>query len=258
MLAAPTGSRVGSRSTRRRSRKDIGEGRWRDYGREAVFEYCEEDVRDVDGCCCASNCAAAPACRRRRRARAALVELQRQGGRADPGARHADRHAAVESGAGEQGRRHRRPAAAVRSELRQRRSDLHARGRVELRAIRAVARPHRRDGVAAPGERPARYRRRRLPADVPRARDRRPARAAGQPRRHRAGEAADRPRRSQPAKPVSVLHRHRPQRARQEPVQRARRHALVHGVSARRDRRLSRLAHAGGRDRRRALRRSTR
>lgn len=25
--------------------KDIGEGRWRDYGRERVFEYCEEDVR---------------------------------------------------------------------------------------------------------------------------------------------------------------------------------------------------------------------
>jgi hypothetical protein len=23
----------------------IGEGRWRDYGREAVFDYCEEDVR---------------------------------------------------------------------------------------------------------------------------------------------------------------------------------------------------------------------
>jgi hypothetical protein len=25
--------------------KDIGEGRWRDHGREAVFRYCEEDVR---------------------------------------------------------------------------------------------------------------------------------------------------------------------------------------------------------------------
>jgi DNA polymerase-1 len=25
--------------------KDIGEGRWRDYGRERIFEYCEEDVR---------------------------------------------------------------------------------------------------------------------------------------------------------------------------------------------------------------------
>jgi hypothetical protein len=25
--------------------RDIGEGRWRDYGQEAVFTYCEEDVR---------------------------------------------------------------------------------------------------------------------------------------------------------------------------------------------------------------------
>ena len=25
--------------------RDIGEGRWRDHGREAVFQYCEEDVR---------------------------------------------------------------------------------------------------------------------------------------------------------------------------------------------------------------------
>jgi hypothetical protein len=25
--------------------QDIGEGRWRDYGREVVFDYCEEDVR---------------------------------------------------------------------------------------------------------------------------------------------------------------------------------------------------------------------
>jgi hypothetical protein len=25
--------------------KDIGEGRWRDYGQDAVFDYCEEDVR---------------------------------------------------------------------------------------------------------------------------------------------------------------------------------------------------------------------
>ena len=25
--------------------RDIGEGRWRDYGQEAVYDYCEEDVR---------------------------------------------------------------------------------------------------------------------------------------------------------------------------------------------------------------------
>ena len=26
--------------------KAIGEGRWREYGQPAVFEYCEEDVRN--------------------------------------------------------------------------------------------------------------------------------------------------------------------------------------------------------------------
>jgi hypothetical protein len=26
--------------------KDIGEGRWRDYGQDAVFDYCEEDVKN--------------------------------------------------------------------------------------------------------------------------------------------------------------------------------------------------------------------
>ena len=192
-----------------------------------------------------------------RRARAALVELQRQGDRADPGARHADRHAVVESGAGEQGGGHRRTAAAIRSQPWQRRSDLHAGRRVELRALRALAGQHRRDGVAAAGQRPARHRRRRLPLDVSRARDRGAARAARQPRRHRAREASDRPRRPQSAEPVSVRHRHRPQRARQKPVQRTRRHALVHGVSAGHDRRLSRLAHAGGRNCRGAVRRSS-
>ena len=101
----------------------------------------------------------------------------------------------------------------------------------------------------------ARHRRRRLPADVPRARHRGAARAARQHRLHRQGEAADRARRSQSAIAVSVRHRDRPQRAPQEPVQRARRHALVHGVPARRDRRLSRLAHAGGRRRGRPVRR---
>ena len=139
--AAPTGSKVGSASTRTTIAKDIGEGRWREYGRERVFEYCEEDVRMSTQLLRAQLRGRATDYRRcRRRARAALVELQRQGGRADPGARHADRHAAVESGAGEQGRRDRRAAAAIRSELRQRRSDLHARRRMELRALRAMAR----------------------------------------------------------------------------------------------------------------------
>ena len=46
---------------------------------------------------------------------------------------------------------------------------------------------------------------------------------------------------------ISVLHGNRPKRARQEPVQRARRSTLVHVVLARHDRGLSRLAHTGGR-----------
>ena len=43
--------------------RDIGEGRWREYGQETVYDYCEEDVREVGAACCARNCAAAPDCR---------------------------------------------------------------------------------------------------------------------------------------------------------------------------------------------------
>ena len=42
-----------------------------------------------------------------------------------------------------------------------------------------------------------------------------------------------------------VLHRDRPKRTRKELVQRPRRYAFLHGVSTRQDRRLSRLAHTG-------------
>ena len=38
--------------------KAIGEGRWREYGREAVLQYCEEDVRALGGTAAASDCAA--------------------------------------------------------------------------------------------------------------------------------------------------------------------------------------------------------
>ena len=58
---------------------------------------------------------------------------------------------------------------------------------------------------------------------------------ARQPRRCRTGQTAHRTRRSKPAEPVPVLHRHRSKRARQEPLQRARRHAVFHGLSARCD-----------------------
>ena len=45
MPAAPTGSRVGSASTRKRSRATSAKAAGANHGREAVFEYCEEDVR---------------------------------------------------------------------------------------------------------------------------------------------------------------------------------------------------------------------
>ena len=94
--------------------KGIGEGRWRNYGRELVFEYCEEDVRasallfakqlhghnwlppaNVELCL-------------------SLVELRGKGCRANSSPRHADRYADVEFGAEVQGRRHWRIAAAIR------------------------------------------------------------------------------------------------------------------------------------------------
>ena len=176
-------------------------------------------------------------------------ELQRQDRRPDPGPRHADRHAAVESGAGEQASGHRRADPAVRSEPGQRESDLFAGWRMGQRPVRSIGWcrvGHRR--MAAAGLRRARAGRRRLPHDVRRTPgDRRAARAARQSRRHRARPNSDRPRRAQPAEPVSVRHRDRPQCAGQEPVQRPRQHALVHEVSGRQDRALSRLANPGGR-----------
>ena len=176
----------------------IGEGRWREYGKEAVLRLLRRGREELGE---AAACATAPslrptrphtAARRRRAACSALVKLQREGGRADPGARHADRHAAVEFGAGEQASRHRRIAAAVRPELRQRRSDLHTRWRVELRAVRALARRFRRPLLAAPRERQARHRRRRLSHDEPHSGCGGHARAARQHRLHRQGAIADR------------------------------------------------------------------
>ena len=58
--------------------QDIGEGRWRKYGQEAVFDYCEEDVRNsvllLDRAIARAPRASRPtACERR--ACFALVEL---------------------------------------------------------------------------------------------------------------------------------------------------------------------------------------
>ena len=99
--------------------KDIGEGRWRMYGRPRVAWYNNEDVR-VEGRVTAENAARVgkvPA--HRRTAGHALVQLLCESSGADTSPRDADRRAPVEPGAGKQGDRYQLPAATVRSELRQ-------------------------------------------------------------------------------------------------------------------------------------------
>ena len=71
--------------------RDIGEGRWRDHGQEAVFDYCEEDVRASAQLLRAQLCGRPGLPAANVEKRAALVELQRQGHCANSGARHADR-----------------------------------------------------------------------------------------------------------------------------------------------------------------------
>ena len=93
--------------------KAIGEGRWREYGQPAVLQYCEEDVRN-----------SAELLRRQlaghghlRRSIPQRVmpwsEYSRQDRRPNSGRGHADRHGAVESGAGEQAGGDRRADRAV-------------------------------------------------------------------------------------------------------------------------------------------------
>src|SRR5262249_43434137 len=115
--------------------KAIAEGRWREYGKEAVLDYCEEDVKNslkllraqLRRYCNQYGRTLLPAARRylqpicphipprrRRPARPVLVKLQREGGPPHQGARHADRHAAMEPGAGEQASRYWRITTAVR------------------------------------------------------------------------------------------------------------------------------------------------
>ena len=104
------GSRAGSSIDKQAIAKAIGEGRWREYGQEAVFDYCEEDVQESVQ---AVARAAAPYCDQRGRTLLPAADVPRvlhwsnysaKAGRANPGARHADRHAAVEFGAGKQDR----------------------------------------------------------------------------------------------------------------------------------------------------------
>ena len=88
--------------------KDIGEGRWRDHGQPAVYRILRGGRPGLDAAAARTITRTSVATLRVRtgrcRARAALVELQRESHRADPGARNADRHAALEPGAGVQSR----------------------------------------------------------------------------------------------------------------------------------------------------------
>ena len=88
--------------------KAIGEGRWREYGQPAVFDYCEEDVRTSAELLRRQLSGYRQFRSRRPAARHAtganytaktVARIQARG--------HADRHAAVEFGAGEQGGGHR-------------------------------------------------------------------------------------------------------------------------------------------------------
>ncbi len=83
----------------------IGEGRWREYGQPAVFDYCEEDVRNSAELLRRQLSGHRHFAPDRSAARDGLERIQRQDRRPDSGSGHADRHAAVEFGAGEQVRR---------------------------------------------------------------------------------------------------------------------------------------------------------
>ena len=105
-------------------------------------------------CCAVSSPGHRDLCADQSAARHALERIQRQDRRADSGPRHADRHAAVEPGAGEQGGGDPRADRAVRSQPGQRIPDLHAGWRMEQLAVRAVAgrrpaSPNGRDWIPA-------------------------------------------------------------------------------------------------------------
>ena len=188
------------------------------------------------------------------RARAALVELQRENHRADPGARNADRHAPLEPGAGVQGGS--RPSVDASGSIRATAANTRSTARRASGTMSASSVACELIGVAWPRKESGRL---DLEGDTFKLMYHVP----GIERLHALRDSlgviveavSDRPRRTQPPEPLSVLHRHRPQRASQQPVQRPCRRAVLHGLSRGRDGRLFRLAHARDRDRRRVFRR---
>ena len=229
--------------------KAIGEGRWREYGQPAVFDYCEEDVRNSAELLRRQLAGYRTLCADRSAARDALErilaprpspEFRRRGMPIDmPLWNLVQENKAAVIGAliarfdPSQGSEY--PIYSPEGEF--------SSWRFEQWLI-----CRRHHVLAATGFRRAATRRRRVPDDVRRTPgDRGAACAARQSRRHCARPDPDRSRWSQSAEPVSVRHRDRAQRAGQEPVQRPRLDALVHEVSARQDRALSRLANPGSR-----------
>ena len=87
--------------------KDIGEGRWEKYGQDAVFDYCEEDVR-MSALLLRrqlQTCAGLPPTDPARVIRWSDYSAKAIAKISSP--RYANRHVVVECGAGEQGRCHR-------------------------------------------------------------------------------------------------------------------------------------------------------
>ena len=237
--------------------RDIGEGRWRDYGQEAVFDYCEEDVREfgavaaraivrpcrfarqsTSSACCIGQITAPRRWRRSRHAacrstwrlwnlvqenKAAVIgKLLRQ---FDPSYGSDDPIYTPEGEWSYERFEHWLVNTGVPAwpRLDSGRLDIDGDAFRLMYHVPGIERLHAlRDSLGVIVRR----------------------------------ETADRPRRPKPAEPIPVLHRHRTKCARQKPLQRARRHALLHGVSAGHDRRLSRLADAGSRNCRGAVRRS--
>ena len=230
--------------------KAIGEGRWREYGREAVLQYCEEDVhnsaellrRQISGYGNRKSVEPQLVMHWSEYSAKTVARIQARGMPIDmPLWNLVQENKLAVIGAlirrfdPSQGSAN--PIYSPEGEWSNERFAHWLRVRWHCR-------------VAATGLRRAATRWRRVPADVwltPG--DRRAARVARKPRRHCARPDSDRPRWPQSAEPVSVRHCYRSQRPSQKPVQRPCQHALVHEVSGGQDRALPRLANSGSRGR---------
>ena len=254
---APTASTAGRTSTSRRWPRTSAKAAGANTARRPFSNYCEEDVRNSTKLLRAQL--------RRLRVGFSAADVPRvlhwsnysaEARRADPGPRHADRRAAVESGAGEQGRPSiaqllhgnsiRATAATIRST------------RPMANGVTRASSVARQFGVTSwprleSGQLDIDGDAFRLMCHVPGVEGLHALRDSLGRHRQGAKLPIGRDGRNRPSL-FPFWHGNRPQCACEKPVQRARRHALVHVVPARHDRRLSRLAHTGSRHRRRRVR----